>query len=118
MSESIPTEQEVQSVIRMELGVFTAPPYRSYGLPEDLPYRTGLAAIEWLYSQGYISDPFRRSSIGSPVSYSLTPEGWGYWERLRLGPIRYWLKYNWFPMAVATTTVVVGICTILAQLLD
>ena len=101
----------------MELGVLTAPPYRSYGPSEDLPHRTGLAAIEWLYSQGYISDPFRRSSIGSLASYRLTPEGWAYWERLRLGPTRYWIKHNWFPVAVAVISSLTGIGAIVVGVL-
>ena len=105
--------QEVRVAVTAELERLTKPPYALYSGPMYLQ-STHDFALAWLYSQGYISDP----SASAGATYSLTPEGWGYWERLRLWPTRYWTKYNWFPMAVATTTVVVCICTILAQLLD
>lgn len=117
MSEATPTEQEVQSVVRKELEVLTTPPYRSYGPPEDLPYVTNIAVIQWLYSLGYITDPFRLSGSGSLRAYSLTPEGWAYWERLRLGPTRYWLKHNWFPVAVAVISSITGIGAIVVGVL-
>ena len=71
-------------------------------------------AITWLLSQGYISDPL----TGEQGLYHLTPAGWEYWQRLQLGPVLYWLEKNWFPAIVAAATILVGIGTILAQVLD
>ncbi len=67
----------------------------------------------WLYSQGLITDPFRADQ----ARYHLTPEGWEFYDRIRPGPLRYWLKHNWFPATVVAATILVGIGTILAQVL-
>ena len=48
----------------------------------------------------------------------LTPAGWEYWKELQLGSTLYWLDKNWFPATVAAATILVGIGTIMAQVLD
>ena len=92
-----PTEQEVNLAIREVMEELTAFPYVSTRLTARLNYRSALGK---LHSQGYITYPF---DIG--VDYSLNPAGWEYWERLRLGATRYWLKNNWFPFIVAVVAV-------------
>ena len=88
----------------------TTPPYMAPRLGRGA---TGFSATEWLTSLGYV---VRRG--GDSGALRLTPEGWAYWERLRLGPTRYWIKNNWFPVAVTAISSAIGLGTILAAIFD
>ena len=57
-----------------------------------------------LWSQGHITEPFISEpapAYATHPRFFLTPAGWEYWEKLRLGPELYWLERNWLPVAVA-----------------
>ena len=103
------SEGQVQAEVRILMDELTTPPYMAVSAgPGDARF----AAIEWLTSLGYV---VRRSDQTRAVR--LTPEGWGYWERLRLGPTRYWVKHNWFPVAVAVISSLTGIGAIIVGVL-
>ena len=90
----------------------TTPPYMVPHIGQGAT-TTRFSATEWLTSLGYV---VRRG--GDSGALRLTPEGWAYWERLRLGPTRYWIKNNWFPVAVTAISSAIGLGTILAAIFD
>ena len=101
MSLYVPTEREVQETIRALMRELTKPPYSSFPSADNLDPPT-MCALSWLYSKGYITDPL---TVDDQL-YSLTPPGWEYSERLRLGLTRYWVKHNWFAVTVAAITLI------------
>ena len=103
------SDKAVQEVAERIVRSMATPPYVwPHGFEGVLP-PTFSAAARWLRSRRYIEHL-------TGTSY-LTPEGWDYWQRLRLGPVLFWFKHNWFPATVAAATILVGIGTILAQVL-
>ena len=90
----------------------TNPPFRGYH--DNKPLARDWAIMK-LRALGYLSSGYEGESY---LALHLTPAGWEYSDRLRLGPVLYWLKHNWFPATVAAATILVGIGTILAQVLD
>ena len=110
MNEPEPTEREVDQEVRLLVEELTAPPYRSNSL--DVPTVRNHAVAK-LWSQGYITEPYDRiygqmrdgrQPFRGYRPFYLTPAGWDYWERLRLGPELYWLERNWFTVAIAIFT--------------
>ena len=105
LSEKLIQEVAVRIIARLA----TAPYIFPQSLDGVLPPAHS-AAVRWLHSKRYID--------GRGLSTYLTPEGWEYWKELQLGTTLYWLDKNWFPATVAAATFLVGIGTILAQVLD
>ena len=101
---------EVQEAIRNKLEELTSPGYLGYPLTggNDDNERS---AFWYLRSKGYITD------VDDSLC-TLTPEGWDYYDRLKSGAVRYWLRNNWFPFVVAVTTALVGMATIVTNLLN
>ena len=123
--EREPTEQEVDGETRRLIEELISSPYSSNSRPSsDCRHR----AIAKLWSQGYISDPYaerERIFTGRPNppfngyrNFYLTPEGWEYWEKLRLGTVRYWVKHNWFPVAVAAIAALFSLGSLIAGIVD
>ena len=114
--EREPTEQEVDREIRRLMEVLTAHPYSSH-LNGQTQIRGSAAAK--LRSQGYITDPFLPQGAAAFATWPpfyLTPTGWEYWEKLRLGPELYWLERNWLPVAVALFAGITAIVNIVVLL--
>ena len=88
----------------------TTPPYMAPHIGQGAT-TTRFSATEWLTSLGYV---VRRG--GDSGALRLTPEGWAYWERLRLGPTRYWIKNNWFPALVALGTFITSVAAIVTAI--
>ena len=101
MVRTTATEDEVQAAVKKLMTEMTRPLYFASPVGEG---HAGLGASEWLISLGYAE---LRGAQGRSIR--LTPEGWAYRERLRLGPTRYWIKHNWFPVAVAAISSLTGI---------
>ena len=86
----------------------------------DLEYH----AARFLYTNGLIArlEAGQHSTIagwdvveGQSWAYTLTEKGWAYYERER-NPIRYWLKNNWFPFAIAVITSIIGVANIVGNI--
>lgn len=118
-----PTEQEVDQEIRRLLTQLTTPPFTGNVRGDTVVWRY---AVSKLWSQGYITEPFvtryaetsnRRRPVGTR-NFFLTPAGWEYWQQLRLGTVRYWVKNNWFPVAVAGITGLFSLGALIVGVLD
>jgi len=104
-----PTGDEVKEAIGDYMARLAAPPYAVH-VQNLRPGNVRDCALIWLLSQGYIRE--------EENFWRLTPSGWDYWQQLQLGPALYWMHKNWFPATVAAATFLVGIGTIVAQVLD
>ena len=91
----------------------STPPYLASGLGWGSDSIVANSAMR-LYAHEFTTNPFDRNE----PRYHLTAKGWEYSDQLQLGPVLYWLDKNWFPATVAATTILVGIGTILAQVLE
>ena len=111
MSKTNKTEKEVQAEVRAELEELARPPFWKLFMQGDGRGTHG-DALRRLHSQSYIADPFDRTKS----TYMLTPAGWDYLERLRLGPFRYWLK-NRKPAVIGVFALLVGIVGVVVRLI-
>ena len=111
MNNTNQTEKEVQEAVKAEIEELARPPYWKLFKQGDGRGTQG-NALRWLLTQGFISDPFDRSKS----TYRLTPAGWDYLERKRLGQFRYWLKYK-KPAVIGVLALLVGIVGVVVRLI-
>ena len=104
-----PTDKEVKSAVKSWVESLANPPYFLRTLTLNSFDATECAAI-WLFSQGYSTNP---GAVGG--NFHITPDGWEYRKRQRLGTVLYWATKNWFAVAVAASAF---IASVLAILLD
>ena len=108
--DDLPNEKDMEREIHRMVKYLSRLPYTSEGFPN--PSRLTDIALSKLRTQGYV-----QLVQGFDSKYELTPTGWRYSEEVWLGPVLYCLDQNWFPATVAAATILVGIGTILAQVL-
>ena len=103
----ISKEEEVEESVKSLMKELTTPPYTVVALRLQ---GGDYSAIDKLMSQGYVEHPNPGHSGRNRIR--LTPAGWEYWERLRLGGTKYWVKKNLISMlavAIATGSLIVSV---------